>query len=482
MNNTRCFKSAVFIAAFLTFSASCFAQESAPQNAPDLLPGVEHEMLSPDYWIALQPDADEIIMDAAGIARFNAAVREKKVEFEDYYGKDDPLKRNFVESSANGLLMNPIEPLTFPAVMDVGEVKKRLERNRGLLIEPMELYGQKEFHDGRLAPWSLSMKQELIEKMNLDALPDKIHVRYAVLVRHGLLRQYPTEVPGYSDRKSMLDRFQLTDLGVGYPLAVLHESKDGDYLFVASELAWGWIAAGSISIGSREEIQAIVDDDSFIMAAAHRVPVYGDPEFRNFSHFAYFSATIPLKKKSDAVYVVRMPCRAVDGSLVIEDGYVKPDADVSVGYLPYTKRNVLNQLFKLWGTPYGWHGQDNKRDCAITMRVLLRCFGIVVGKNPSFILNSSPHKYLIDPNLSSEEKTAEVAKLDPVITIVGNSGHVALLLGKAANGKVYFMHQAGWGYKDEDGVQRIVGRVTINWTGHRFYSIDAPNVYTTMKP
>ena len=283
------------------------------------------------------------------------------------------------------------------------------------------------------------------------------------------------------DMLDRADRFQLTDLCIGNPVAVLHESTDGDYLFVECPLARGWIAAGDIAIANRETIRNLTEDENFLMARPHRVPVYGDPAFRNFARYFYFSATMPLISHDSKGYRVKMPYRKSDGSLGIDTGYLKPDADVHIGYLPYTKRNVLIQIFKLLNTPYGYHGKGNQRDCAITMRVLFRCFGIKVGKNPTYILNSSDHQFRMNPNLSTEEKMVEAAKLEPVITTAGNSGHSVLFLGKARNGKLYYVHQVGWGYKDDNGVQRIVGRLTVSCTEDSFYSISAPNVFTTMK-
>ncbi|MBT4483890.1 MAG: hypothetical protein HOC71_09460, partial [Candidatus Latescibacteria bacterium] len=268
---------------------------------------------------------------------------------------------------------------------------------------------------------------------------------------------------------------------IGNPVAVLHESLDGDYLFVECPLARGWIVAGDIAIANRNTIHRLVEDKNFLMATAHRVPVYGDLGFKNFARYIYFSATMPLISHDNNGYKVKMPCRESDGSLGVDTGYVKPDANVNIGYLSYTKRNVLNQIFKLLNTPYGWHGQDNKRDCAGTMRVLLRCFGIKVGKNPAFILSASENQFRMNPVLSTEEKMAEASKLEPVITIAGNSGHVVLFLGKARNGKLYYIHQVGWGYKDDNGIQRIVGRVTVNSAEHSFYSINGPKVFTTMR-
>ena len=190
------------------------------------------------------------------------------------------------------------------------------------------------------------------------------------------------------------------------------------------------------------------------------------------------SATAPLVSNDKDMYIVEMPLRKSDGSLGIVNGYVKPDADVHIGYLPYTKRSIINQMFKLLNTPYGWHGQDNKRDCVGTLRVVFRCCGLITGRHMSA---ASTHRVEFDSSLSIQDKTAEVSKIEPVITTASGPGHIVLYLGKARNGKLYFMHQGGWGYKDEDGRNLIVNRVSINVATHSWYSIEKPNVFTTLK-
>ena len=82
--------------------------------------------------------------------------------------------------------------------------------------------------------------------------------------------------------------------------------------------------------------------------------------------------------------------------------------------------------------------------------------------------------------LDSEEKMEEAAKLEPVITMAGSSGHIVLYLGKAHNGKLYFMHQCGWGYDEDNGQHFIVNRVTVNSAEHKWYDINEPKVFTTM--
>jgi hypothetical protein len=57
---------------------------------------------------------------------------------------------------------------------------------------------------------------------------------------------------------------------------------------------------------------------------------------------------------------------------------------------------------------------------------------------------------------------------------------VVLWLGRAANGKYYFMHQGGWGY-DEDGQHYYVNRVDLNEATHKWYNIRSAPVFSTIR-
>jgi len=468
--------------AFVLLSVSpLWSQDTKPKHAPNALPGVEPEMLTPDYWIALQDDADEVVMTPEEIERFNERVRNKTVVFRDYYGKPDPMIPFFDFMTGNGLVMNPLLPLDLPDTLPGDSLRIRLKRNIDKLYFPESLWGSRDFYDGRNALYNDTMKQEIINKMNINGIPDVITRRFGIIVNHTNARYYPTSVPGYHNTESELDRFQAGGLYIGEPVAILHESLDGDFLYIESPVSRVWVAARDVAIDKRETIRTLTQSKNFLMAAVNKVPVYGDPSFSNFERFFYFSGTMPLITHTSAGYVVKMPYRMPDGSLGLANGYIKPDADVHIGYFPYTKGNMIKQIFKILNTPYGWEDQDNKRDCCGTMYALLRCFGIKTGRWVNFILLASDHRTYIDPELSVEQKLEEVAKIEPIITMAGASGHIVLFLGKAKNGKLYYMHQVGWGYEDENGDHLTVKRVTINDAQNSLYNINSPKVYTTFR-
>jgi len=451
------------------------AQDIPLKHAPDVLPGVEPQMLTADYWIRLQDDADIVIMTPLEIEHFNAAVRSRQVSLKQYFDKPNPLERDFLITEIKGPVMNPLVPLEFPDTLPGDSLKVRLESN-------IEWLYSRNFFDSRGAVYNEPMLQEIVNAMNVEAVPDTITRRFGIIVNHGNIRHYPTAVPGFANQRLTADYFQATGICLGNPVAVIHESSDGDYLYIESPISRGWISARDIAFAERSAIKALTEDDSFLMATGHKIPIYGDPLFKSFNRYFYFSATVPLIRHDNKGYAVKIASRHSDGSLVVHDGYIKPDADVHIGYLSYTKRNILNQIFKLLNQPYGWADQLDKRDCSGTQRVLHRCFGIITGRHPSFILSSTDHQVFINPVLSVEEKMAEASNIEPVITVAGTSGHIVRFLGKAHNGKLYFIHQAGWDYKDENGEQLTVSRVSVNAADHSWYHINSAKVFATFRP
>ncbi|MCE5251909.1 SH3 domain-containing protein [bacterium] len=466
----------VWLAVLITvFSTPVWSQEPKPRHAPDILPGVEPEMNTPGYWIRLQLDADTVIMTPEEIVKFNEKLRNKHVEFRDRFGKPDPMISNYLEKLSIGLFMNPILPLGLPDTVPGDSLRVWLKDNTDYLFS-------RDFYDNRNAIYSDRMKKDIIGKMNASAVPDVITRRFGLIVKRADMRLYPTSTPGFSETKWEMDYFQTTGVYSICPVAILHESADGDFYYVQSPIARGWMAAENIALADRKTIRKLVEDKNFLMATGSKVPLYGDPEFRNFIRYFYMSATVPLIKQTGKGYTVSLPYRMADGSLGMTQGYVKPDADVHVGYLPYTKRNVITQFFKMLDEPYGWADQQNKRDCSGTGRVVIDCFGFVTGRWPNFILLASDHQTYIDPALSTEAKLAEAAKIEPVITFAGTGGHIVLFLGKAQNGKLYFIQMAGWGYTDENGQNLTVNRVAVNSAEHKWYDINQPKVFMTLRP
>ena len=105
-----------------------------------------------------------------------------------------------------------------------------------------------------LHPWSEASWQLMRENADVPGLEARRfnRPRAAITVRVTDLRAAPTMKPRFSQVHGAgkgwpFDLFQQSALPVGLPLAVVHQSRDGAWLFVESSVSWGWVRAEDVA-------------------------------------------------------------------------------------------------------------------------------------------------------------------------------------------------------------------------------------------
>jgi len=144
-------------------------------------------------------------------------------------------------------------------------------------------------------------------------------------------------------------------------------------------------------------------------------------------------------------------------------GSIRVDADICVGFQPYTRRAVIETMFKLLNRPYGWHGTDHERDCVGAIRAVYKTFGIFLCRWTTFMLYSTDHVFIFPKDTPKDVKYRYLEQCEPGITVCGFSGHVLLYIGEV-DGVHYTIHQNGYSYHDKDGTELRIGRVSVNYT------------------
>jgi hypothetical protein len=160
---------------------------------------------------------------------------------------------------------------------------------------------------------------------------------------------------------------------------------------------------------------------------------------------------------------VLVPFRKSDGGFEAVPGLVKPDAGVSVGYQPFTQRNIITTFFAKLNDP--WSGPDayEARHCCGTVRGVLRTFGIKVMDSTTFQLHASDHVISYPESTATDIKYGYLAKCEPGVTLLGSPAHVILYLGESG-GRHYVIHSTGYDYKRDDGTVMMLRRVNVNDT------------------
>jgi hypothetical protein len=435
----------------LLFSTILFAQ-----SAPKIVPGTTEAMQHPGFWISnIKDDPDRVIMTSEQIRKLNEKNQKRPFETTDINGNPYSFRDVIDRKDIIGVQFkfeNPLTIKSFPG----DSLRARLNRHRKYLES-------RKFWDRRQLEYNDEMKAELIEKTDFNSIPDIIIPRYGVLVAHTLNRAFPTNFPGWNSKGGRSDIFQSTSLDFNTPVAILHTSKDKDWYYVRSELAFGWIPAAHVAEETAGKIEKMLEMKDFIVSTCHKVPVYADKEFKTFLVDFYLGSGLRLRKKSDDGYSVMVPFREPDGSLAYVPGWIKPDANVSMGFQPFTQRNIINTIFSLLYRRYGWADSFNERDCCGTVRAVYKTFGFLLPRWTTHQLHCTDHVHAFPRKTPNEVKHAIVEKCEPAITFVGHAGHISMYIGSVDN-KYYVIHQSGYSYKTDDGAQLFVQRVNVNDT------------------
>jgi len=299
----------------------------------------------------------------------------------------------------------------------------------------------------------------------LDRLPERVDVRFALVLERANMRSWPTadrayRPPGDPRYDPNLDRFQENGLFPGDALAVLHESADGLWCFARSYNYAAWVPRQHLVFGDRDiilgyrqrpEFLVVIGSRSHAIRGDGRDPVELDMGVRLplMDRESEFVKT--LKGRRETHHAVCLPARDATGALVFEGALIRKDDQVQPGFLPYTRANVLRQAFKFLGEHYGWGHSENARDCTGLVTEIFKTMGIQLPRN-SWQQGQSAvgHTLRFESGAPEAEKITAVLAADPG-DLLYSKGHVMIYLG-SLEGEPYVIHDtASAGLVDENG-------------------------------
>ena len=430
-------------------------EDALYNRAPDVLPWILPEMNDKAYWIARMKKPDEILLTSDQISQMNKNYRQRinaSDPFEDVPEERKPALIQWWPGFS--LRLTDLHSLDPRAVADTVKIRIQAEIN----------YLRSQVYANPLAiPYSAVQIDDFEHEMAFGQLKDRITVRDGIAVRTARLRNIPSlpEQPGKTQSGKM--RWDLWNIGVvkiGKPLMVLHLSGSGEYMFVLCEEGYGWLRCEDVAFGSRQEIEEYANAGDFVVATADRVPFYTDESCTVASGWFGMGARLPLVSKTNP-RVIRAPVRRMNGQFSTETVWLKDTPDVHEGFLPYTRRNIVETAFKLLDKPYDWSGAWFGRQHETTYRDIFACFGFDLPNHGSlFTFFNDNNTIVLHPEMGRETYIQKILENEPFVTIQSCGGHCQLLLGEF-NGEPIVFDQNGYGYQDEDGTWHEVRRCNI---------------------
>ncbi|CTP87739.1 hypothetical protein XTPLMG728_1662 [Xanthomonas translucens pv. poae] len=396
---------------------------------------LQASQLQADYWIARLPAAQPPLLDAAQVQAFNAH-----------------LLRH--DASMHGLQ-------TLPERYSAAQVRAQVLARSAPPTRTL--------YDTRGAALDAAQLTALQAALALDTIPTQVAPRYALVVRRADLRTFPTRQRVFSTRDDRdIDRFQESALYPGTAVAILHASRDGQWLFVVAPNYAAWIERERVAEGDRATVLDYAQRTPRLVVTGARALTAFTPELPAASHLPLdMGSSLPLLQDWPAqqavngqsplaAYVVQLPLRDDDGRLRLAPALMPRGADVAAAPLAATQRNLLRQAFKFLGERYGWGNDYDARDCSGFVSDVYRSLGIALPRNTgdqarSPSLASVP--YVAAAPLAQRQQTLARLQVGDLVYI---PGHVMLVIGHD-RGDTWVIHDiAGASYRDASAqLQRV---------------------------
>lgn len=381
------------------------------------MPSVHNEMLHADYWIKQLPNPDKIIMPVEEINNFNQDI------LQDVPGSVIDLK-------------------TYPESLSRTQLGQILDRS---------------FPDGQYYTGDQAVEPvfwtELQKQISLDGIEEINQVKYGFTVRRSNLRTFPTaSIIGEEPGDPGFDLFQDSSVLAAEPLLILHYSPDRQWYFVQIDNYAGWLPAVDVAISDRGEWLEYQDEKDFLVVTANHLRLDANPLAPEISELEFsMGCKLPLVGATESSttldmrvahgnYLIKIPTRNAVGLLEFKIGALPISDDVVEGYLPYTRANIIRQVFKMQGDRYSWGGMLNGRDCSSLVMELYRCFGFRLARNTD-AQEFSTGETTSFKNHDRVERENLMNQLMPG-AILHFSGHEMLYLGKEG-GRYYVINALG---------------------------------------
>jgi len=419
-------------ACLIFFCLGCSSKEDKLYYvAPTVITGTIREMKSPGFWIARHPFADRVILDGPKIDSFN-----KNTE------KVLKLTQDVVDLGR-----------TYPGKKIFDDLKKSLDSfNSKRYYFRSGIRADKKFYSS------------LEKNMSLGSISLDTELRYGLIVNYADQRVLPSDEGLYEEPGDVnFDELQNNSLDIGTPLAILHESSDGVWLYTLGPSSGGWVKKNKISFLTIEKLKDYLSQPDFCVVTDQKADIFLDPGLTLYHDYVRMGARFPAGRLADPAAVeVFIPSRLADGSMALKSAYIKRES-VNFGYLAYTPRNIIDRAFKLINTPYGWGGMNGEQDCSQFLQEIFATVGIHLPRNSSAQAQVGALLAKFDERSSDEEKVKVLSeKGDGGITLIRLDNHIMLFLGMY-NGKPYAIHST-WAFRKRDwGIDnaRVINRVAV---------------------
>jgi len=429
----------IYVIAALGFLAACTNQPSvnaSPVIPPHAVVGVQKKQLTPEFWIARDAHAKQVVLDSRAIAEQNARLLQ-------------------VDPSVHDLEK-------IPAALAAADVRA--------WIEKLSRYPDEQMFGAEGRRLERADFDALMHNVALESVPANQRTRYGLVVKRADLRTFPSAMRAYNSADDRdIDRFQESALFPGIPVVIAHESRDGNWWFVVCPVYAAWVEKRFIAEGAPDQVFAYTKKAPYLVVTGATAKTVYTPTRPGVSELqldmgvrvpllAGWPASEPVNGQHPyTAHVIELPERAADGTLRFAPALLPRTADTSDDYLPLSRANLLRQGFKFLGERYGWGHSYNARDCSGFVSDVYRSFGVQLPRNTRDQAVTPAINRISFTAADDHERRLAVLRDLEVGDLIYIPGHVMMVIGHE-DGMPYVIHDTtGISYRDARGeVTRVV--------------------------
>lgn len=436
----------------VTAALPCGAQEFF-KRAPDVLPGTLPEMRTTAYWTARMEKPDEVILSLDKIQALNRRYMDRMRD-PAFFSKvaEDRMPPDYFYP---GVALYPADLHRLSSAQLADTVKTHIRYE-------IDYLWSRNFGNVVGVEYLKRELEAVIAEMGLDNVGNAVEPRDGITVRTSRLRNVPALLPlmvGTNDLGShRWDRWGIALLKIGSPVTVLHRSASGEFCLVQCAIGYGWLRSDDIAFGDPKEIQAYANPKDFVISTEDRTMFFSTEKCEFAAGFFMMGNRMPLADKNNPRLIV-VPVRKTNGQFATETAWLEKDADVHVGYLPYTRRNIVETAFKLLDDPYDWTGAWYGRNHETAYTDVFACFGFELPHRDPLFTFFGDDETVVLPDAGKKEQFRIMLSHEPFVTLQSCGRHAQLFLGEY-NGEPIVFDMHGYGY-DENGTRYEVMRCNI---------------------
>lgn len=258
-----------------------------------------------------------------------------------------------------------------------------------------------------------SPTKEILENRNIKNIPNEIMIESGITITRTILKYLPTDNLFFSS--NIVEENTATALPFATPLLILYQSLDKNWYYVQCSFYRGWVLKKDIIIIKEQERLNFEEPDKFVVITKPLIPYYDT--------VLDLGTKLPILGIHNDSYEVFIPTN--EGIII---SYLPKDI-CNLGYLPYTKENILHLAYKCIGIPYQWGGRENGIDCSLLIQTIFKTFGFSFPRDTKNQEKSIGIKK-IDLKGKTEIEKKNILKSIEYPAIIHKKGHILLAISE----------------------------------------------------